>query len=140
MVSEGPPGFERKLMEADRVAGELEQLAARDARYRLEAYLFTMSAVEYTCAKLGRQGHVTGRELLAGIRDLARERFGVSARMVLEHWGVKATEDFGEIVFSLVATGILGKTESDSKDDFRAVYDFREVFDKEFDWGIRGPA
>jgi len=96
--------------------------------------------VEYTCAKLGRQGHVTGRELLAGIRDLARERFGVSARMVLEHWGVKATEDFGEIVFSLVATGILGKTESDSKDDFRAVYDFREVFDREFDWGIRGPA
>jgi uncharacterized repeat protein (TIGR04138 family) len=125
-------------MEGDRIGAELERLAARDPRYKLEAYLFTMSSVEYTAARLGRQGHVTGRELLEGIRDLAREKFGLTARMVLEHWGVKTTEDFGEIVFSLVEAGVLGKTDRDSREDFRDVYDFGDVFEKQFDWGTRG--
>jgi uncharacterized repeat protein (TIGR04138 family) len=138
MVSEAQAGFERKRMEGNRMAGDLEQLAARDPRYKLEAYIFTMSAVEYTTRRLGRQGHVSGRELLEGIRDLAREKFGLTARMVFEHWGVKTTDDFGELVFNLVEAGLLGKTDRDSRDDFKGVYDFSEVFEKHFDWGTRG--
>jgi len=140
MVSEPETGFERKVMEGDRIGEELEQLVARDPRYKLEAYLFTMSSVEYTMARLGRQGHVSGRELLDGIRDLARDKFGLTARMVFEHWGVKTTEDFGEIVFNLVEAGVLGKTERDSRDDFKDVYDFCDVFERRYDWGTKGKA
>jgi uncharacterized repeat protein (TIGR04138 family) len=125
-------------MEDNNVVTELERVAASDSRYRLEAYVFVMGSLEYTLSKLGRRGHVSGAELLDGIKEFARERFGLTARMVLEHWGVRKTDDFGEIVFNLVAARILGKTEQDSREDFRNVYDFREVFEKEYDWKIKG--
>jgi len=114
----------------------VERIIDTDPRYKLEAYLFLIEALEYTMQKLERQGHVTGRELLEGIRDLAKTRFGPMARMVFESWGVKATDDFGEVVFNLVEAGILGKTEQDSKDDFRGVYDFADVFENQFDWDL----
>jgi len=114
----------------------IERIIDTDPRYKLEAYLFLIEALEYTMQKLERQGHVTGRELLEGIRDLAKTRFGPMARMVFESWGVKATDDFGEVVFNLVEAGILGKTEQDSKDDFRGVYDFADVFENQFDWDL----
>lgn len=117
---------------------ELERLVRDDPRYKIEAYIFLMNALEFTLAGLGREGHVTGRELLEGVRRLAKERFGPTARMVFEHWGVKKTDDFGEIVFNLIGAGILGKTEQDSIDDFRGVYDFGQVFEKSCDWKIRG--
>jgi uncharacterized repeat protein (TIGR04138 family) len=138
MVSQERPRFEGKLVTDDKVMTDLERVAASDPRYRLEAYLFLMSSLEYTAGKLGRRGHVSGRELLDGIKDLARERFGPTAKIVLEHWGVTTTADFGEIVFNLVSAGVLGKTESDSRDDFKDVYDFSEVFEKHFDWGVKG--
>jgi uncharacterized repeat protein (TIGR04138 family) len=59
--------------------------------------------------------------------------------MVFEHWGVTKTDDVGEIVFNLVGAGVLGKTEQDSRDDFRGVYDFGDVFERDFDWKIKGP-
>jgi len=67
-----------------------------------------------------------GGELLDGMCDLALERFGYMAPTVLEHWGLRATEDFGNIVFNLVETGLLGKSPQDSLEDFRDVFDLRE--------------
>jgi uncharacterized repeat protein (TIGR04138 family) len=130
--------FREKPVEDDNLTTDLERLAARDQRYRVEAYVFVMSSLEYTLARLGRRGHVTGAELLEGIRDLAKERFGPTVKMVFEHWGVRKTNDFGEIVFNLVGAGILGKTESDSREDFKDVYDFAEVFEKGYDWKLKG--
>jgi uncharacterized repeat protein (TIGR04138 family) len=126
-------------MEDIDLAAELERITQADPRYKLEAYLFVMNALEYTLAKLGRRGHVGGRELLEGVKDLARERFGPTARMVFEHWGVAKTDDVGEIVFNLVEAKVLGKTEQDSREDFRDVYDFAEVFERGFDWKVRRP-
>jgi uncharacterized repeat protein (TIGR04138 family) len=121
-------------MDDGRMIAELDRVIEGDPRYRIEAYLFVMSSLEFTLVKLGRTGHLSGGELLNGLKEYARERFGPMARTVFEHWGVKTTDDFGEIVFNLVGTGILGKTEQDSKDDFRNVYDFAEVFEKQYDW------
>lgn len=118
---------------------ELERIAEGDARYKIEAYVFVINALEYTLAKLGRRGHVSGRELLEGLKDLAKERFGPTARMVFEHWGLAKTDDVGEIVFNLVDGKVLGKTDEDSRDDFRDVYDFGDVFERGFDWKVRGP-
>jgi uncharacterized repeat protein (TIGR04138 family) len=73
--------------------------------------------------------HVTGQELLEGVRRYSIEQFGCLARPVLESWGIRRTDDFGEMVFNLVNQDLMGKQESDSKEDFHEVYDFAEVFD-----------
>ena len=75
------------------------------------------------------RSHVTGQELLEGIRVYGLDQFGPLARQVFEHWGIQSTEDFGHIVFLLVEVKLLGKTEEDSIADFREVYDFAEAFD-----------
>ena len=72
---------------------------------------------------------MTGRRLLDGIRELALERFGLLARAVFERWGVRSTEDFGNIVFLLVENEQMSKTEEDSIDDFRDGYDFAQTFE-----------
>ena len=53
-------------------------------------------------------------------------------RTLLEAWGIKQTEDFGQIVFNLVEYGIFGKTENDCLEDFEKVYSFEEEFDQPF--------
>ncbi len=72
--------------------------------------------------------HVSGRDLCLGLRDYAIRRYGLLAKTVLNHWGVTQTEDFGKIVFALVEAGLLRKTDEDSMDDFRGVFDFDEEF------------
>lgn len=123
-------------MAQDELLTKLEEIAHSDSRYKLGAYLFVIDALEFTMSRLRRQGHVTGPELLDGIRRLAKREFGPMARSVLENWGVTRTGDIGEIVFTLVAEGLLGKTEEDSLADFTDVYDFVNVFDDQYDWSI----
>ena len=50
------------------------------------------------------------------------------ARVVLTHWGITKTEDFGNIVFNMIGKSLLSKTEADSIDDFKGVYDFNAAF------------
>lgn len=126
-------------MEHEDLMLTVEHLKSRDGRYKIQAYLFTMDALEFTMARLGRRGHVSGGELLEGIAVLAKREFGPTAKMVLESWGVKETRDFGEIVFSLVSAGLLGKTDEDSIEDFESVYNFDEVFEKHYDWKVEEP-
>lgn len=99
--------------------------------------MFLYAALDYTIKKKGKPVHVSGQELLEGVKELAIQKFGMLARVVFEHWGVCCTDDFGEIVFNLVAEGMLRKTEDDSKEDFQDRYDFKEVFDNAFP-GYRG--
>jgi hypothetical protein len=51
---------------------------------------------------------------------------------VLNHWNVHRCEDFAEIVFNMVESGILGKSEQDHRDDFKSGYDFDDAFVKPF--------
>lgn len=111
----------------------LSQIVAEDPRYDEHAYLFVREALDHTIQTLnkpteGPGRHVTGRELLDGIRDYALQEFGPMAPRVLSHWGIKECEDFGEMVFNLVNKGILGKTDKDSKTDFANGYDFHDAF------------
>ena len=50
------------------------------------------------------------------------------ALRVLNTWGLKRTEDIGEIVFNLVDSGKLRKTAEDSRKDFSGGYDFADAF------------
>jgi uncharacterized repeat protein (TIGR04138 family) len=109
-------------------------LAQKHGRYRANAYKFVMDAVQFTVNRLPEKRHVTGRELLEGIRDLALQAFGPMAKTVFEQWGIRRTEDFGSIVFQLVEAGLLGKTDADKQSDFSRGYDFNEAFVRNFDW------
>lgn len=115
----------------------LELIRAKDPRYTREAYLFVREALDHTQKSLaketrGRIRHVTGQELLGGIREYALSQFGPMAMFVLEEWGIHACEDFGEIVFNMVDIGLLAKTEKDSRADFSKGYEFTEAFRKPF--------
>ena len=107
----------------------IEKIVNRDKRYKIDGYNFVLEALSYTVRKFKKSRHVSGKELLQGIKEYAREQFGPMTRTVFEHWGVKTTEDFGNIVFSLVDAKILSKTEQDSIEDFRDVYSFEEAFE-----------
>jgi uncharacterized repeat protein (TIGR04138 family) len=119
------------------VENPLEQIIAKDPRFKPEAYVFVHDALGHTWSRLDQRRHITGKELLDGIRDLALKRYGPIARAVLNSWGIRTTDDFGVIVFNLVDAGVLSKTEEDHIEDFHAVYDFDETFVGSYD--IAGP-
>ena len=116
-------------------------IVKEDDRYTLEAYGFLKEALDFTMDKerkrMGKavsktQRHVTGQELLEGVREYALEQFGPMAYTVLTSWGLERCEDFGEIVFNLIEYGVFSKNEDDTKEDFAAIYDFEEAFLKPF--------
>jgi uncharacterized repeat protein (TIGR04138 family) len=118
----------------------LAELVRRDPRYAYEAYEFVFLALKHTQEMLGRtqpeeeaaeegapQHHVSGPELLEGVRDLAQRQFGLMARTVFRLWGIEKTDDFGQIVFNLVEAKLMSKTEDDNLSDFRDVFDLDEA-------------
>jgi uncharacterized repeat protein (TIGR04138 family) len=117
--------------------GVMDRIRLRERRYDERAYLFVLAALEFCQQRLTERRHLTGRELAAGCRDLAIERYGVLARVVLEHWGVRDSRDIGEVVFTLVGEGLLMSQPSDTKDDFIDAVDFEVAFDREYPWNAR---
>lgn len=116
------------MEEAKNFYQTVEEICLSDKRYKPDAYEFLMQALHFTQGKLKRKGHITGRELLEGIREFAIEQYGAMAKMVLRHWGITKTQDFGNIVFALIEKKVLSKTETDSLDDFKDIYDFEVAF------------
>ena len=125
-------------MQAASFEEAIEQIAAQDRRYHREAYFFLREALDHTHKITGKPPkknelrHVSGQELLKGIREYALHQFGPMTSTVLEEWGIKRCEDFGEIVFNMVENKLLAKTEQDSREDFRNGYDFHDAFRKPF--------
>jgi len=115
----------------------VDLIIAKDKRFARDAYTFVREALDFT-QKLavkearGAIRHVSGQELLAGIRQFALEQFGPMAATVFEEWGVKSCRDFGEIVFNMVEIGLLAKTDKDTRGDFQDGYDFTDAFRKPF--------
>ena len=108
----------------------IEKIYSKDPRYKEESYEFVMEALAYTQKKFKRVKHVSGEEILEGIKELLIKQFGPMTLAVLKYWGVARTEDFGNIIFNLVQNKILNKTEEDDISVFKNAYDFTEVFDK----------
>jgi uncharacterized repeat protein (TIGR04138 family) len=114
----------------------LAQIQAKDPRYTRDAYLFVREALDHTQKAIAKSArrvrHVTGQELLQGIREFALQQFGPMTKTLLEEWGVHCCQDFGEIVFNMIEVSWLAKTEKDSRTDFSEGYDFDEAFVKPF--------
>ena len=118
-------------------AEALDSIVANDPRYHRDAYVFLRDALDYTTkqqkkTKGASVRHVAGPELLEGVRQYALKEFGPMVVTVLSYWGVRSCEDVGNMVFNLIGAGIFGKTEEDSIDDFKNVFDFQEAFVKPF--------
>ena|SRR6185312_9891460 len=115
-------------------------ICKEDARFDRKAYDFVRLGLDHTVkefkkkdvAKAARSRHVTGQELLEGLRIYALDQYGPLTKTVLNAWGVKRCSDFGDIVFNLIEYNVFSKTESDRREDFTGVYTFDEAFVKPF--------
>jgi len=118
-------------------AEALDSIVASDPRYQREAYVFLRDSLDFTTkqqkkAKGTTVRHVSGPELLEGVRQYALKEFGPLVVTVFDNWGIRSCEDIGHMVFNLIGAGIFGKTDEDSIEDFKAVYDFNDAFVKPF--------
>ena len=115
-------------------------ICKEDTRFDRKAYTFVRQALDHTVKELkrknpertGKSQHVTGAELLQGIRAHALEQFGPLTKTVLNSWGITRCADFGDIVFNLIEYNVFSKTDSDRREDFSDLYDFDEAFVKPF--------
>jgi uncharacterized repeat protein (TIGR04138 family) len=112
--------------------GEVDEAAAADGRYEKYAWRFVLSGVESTIDLFRAEGHISGEQLLEGLRTIASRQFGPMAKEVLNHWGVYTTRDLGNIVFGLIEAGLLLGSDEDSIEDFDDVFDFRQVFEEDY--------
>lgn len=106
--------------------------------YPADAYVFVQQGLNYTVDKVHQQTapeashHVGGRELCEGLRELALKQWGLLARTVLTRWNITTTMDFGRIVFAMVDHDLLQKTDQDTLEDFKQIYDFRAAFESNY--------
>ncbi len=113
----------------------LEQISAEDGRYGLGGVKYVYEGLSYTAKKVADEPrHVSGQTLCEGLRQLALERWGRLALMVLDSWGIHRTRDFGEIVYLLIDQRWMSAQPTDSIEDFDDVYDFRTVFIDQFEF------
>ena len=112
----------------------LREVVESDGRYAREAYQFLFDSLETAVQLAGRQAaegagkHVTGQELLVGMREHALHLFGPLGAHVWRSWGVHSTMDWGRIVFILVESKLLNRQDSDTIEDFRDGFDLDEAF------------
>src|SRR5687768_2269033 len=128
----------------------LAEIAKKDGRYTVDAYLFVQQSLAYAQYELGMGRprpfgvededdldepppgtHLTGQQLCEAIRLYASELYGLLAKVVLNSWGVKTTGDFGEIVYKLIQLGEMTKSESDTSEDRDDIYDFQDAFQRD---------
>jgi uncharacterized repeat protein (TIGR04138 family) len=114
-------------------------ICKEDSRFNKRAYDFVRFGLDYT-VKEGKKRekttsgsrHVSGKELLDGLRLYALDQYGPMAKTVLNNWGVKRCRDFGDIVFNLIDYKVFSKNDSDKPEDFDKLYDFDEAFIKPY--------
>lgn len=111
-------------------------------QYPLDAFVFVQRGLDFTVRRIHGEleddydpddldqpsRHVSGRMLCEGLRDHAIQQYGLLAGTVLSRWRVTRCEDFGHIVFAMVESGMMHKTDDDSIDDFANVFSFQEAF------------
>ena len=109
-------------------------------KFHPDAYRFVFEALQFTQERLKKSAqdaeddsaHISGPELLQGVRELGLKKFGMLAKSVFQHWGVKSTDDFGRIVFELIECGEMRKTDRDQLTDFFDVFDFEQVLVRDY--------
>lgn len=113
---------------------QLRKIALQDGRYSPDAFVFLFESLDVAVRMAGKEGrtgasrHVTGQEVLAGMREHALARFGPLAAHVWRQWGIRETLDWGKVVFLLIDHNLLKRQDEDKLEDFRDGFDFDEAF------------
>ncbi|MCZ6834219.1 MAG: hypothetical protein O7G85_00450 [Planctomycetota bacterium] len=115
------------------------KMLAQAGPYPLEAYSFVREGLSYTMQRVHEnvddledfERHVDGRQLCLGLRDFAIDQYGLLAPVVLSHWSIFRTDDFGRIVFAMINAGLMSRSTKDTLEDFRSVFDFGEAFSED---------
>lgn len=111
----------------------LEKIAREDGRFSPQTIRFVYEGLTYTANKIVTEPeHVSGQRLCKGLRQLAIEKWGRLAMLVLNTGGVRTTRDFGEIVYLMIKHKWMSAQPTDSIEDFDNVYDFKTVFKDQF--------
>ncbi len=114
---------------------KLETIAREDGRFSPGIVRFVYEGLAYTLKKEADEpGHITGQALCMGLKDMAVEKWGRLAMLVLNTGGIKTTGDFGEIVFLLIKNKWMSAQPADSIEDFSGVYDFKTIFKDQFEF------
>lgn len=119
----------------------IDLIFKEDSRFDKRAYHFVRAGLDATVKELKKKDperarksqHVSGGELLNGLRVYALDQFGPLTHTVLTDWGITRCRDFGEIVFKLIEYNVLSKTENDTLEDFGDIFDFEDAFVKPFE-------
>ena len=115
-----------QLKEIDFESDDFRDIIAKDARFHARAYALLMDVVHYVCSS--DKQHATGEDILDEFKERALDQYGPLAYTVLTEWGVKCTEDVGEMMFNLVEGHRVQRGENDTAEAFVNGYDFRETF------------
>jgi uncharacterized repeat protein (TIGR04138 family) len=120
----------------DALQKTLQDVVDQLDEYPIDAFHFLQQGLSYSVEKFhggvtdpSASRHISGQQLCEGLREFALLKWGMLARTVLRRWNITSTLDFGRIVFAMVDNGLMQKTEEDSVEDFRAVFDFRQAFE-----------
>jgi uncharacterized repeat protein (TIGR04138 family) len=118
----------------------LLKAASADKRFPVEAYDFLCQSLLFTQEALSRvpapnlrpedaaDKHVSGMELLEGVRRFALDQFGPMAYIVFRQWGIKNTGDIGKMVYHLIDSGLWFRSDEDKLEDFHNRFDFERAF------------
>ena len=107
---------------------------AHHGPYATDAYRFLFEALDHAFVLAGKveaEGkprHISGQELLEGLRQHALRIFGPLALQTWRSWGVTSSLDWGRIVFLLVDAQVLNRQESDRLEDFDDAFDYERFF------------
>jgi uncharacterized repeat protein (TIGR04138 family) len=117
----------------------LQEVVQHLDRYPIEAFHFIQQGLGHTVEKIHggltdprANRHVSGQDLCEGLREFALLKWGMMARTVLRYWNINSTMDFGRIVFAMIDFELMQRTEHDTIDDFRDVYDFKAAFESDY--------
>lgn len=127
-------------MQDQEFAEIVEQIRKEDPRFDKRAYYFLRQGLDHTVRemrkrnleRMQRSSHVSGPELLEGLREYALEQYGPMAKTVLNEWGVQRCPDFGDLVFNLIEYNVFSKTDDDRVEDFSDIYSFEDAFERPF--------
>ena len=118
----------------------VELIVKEDPRYDRKAYTFIRHGLDQTVKDLRKKNaeraqrsqHVSGPELLDGLRMYALDQYGPLTKTVLNSWGITRCTHFGDLVFNLIEYNVFSKTENDRREDFSDIYSFDDAFVKPF--------
>src|SRR5262249_19208867 len=92
-------------------AEALDSIVASDSRYARRGYGILRDRLDFPTKQQKKiKGttvrHVSGPELLEGVRQYALKEFGPMVMTVFGYWGLHTSEEIGHMVFNLIGAGI----------------------------------